>query len=86
MCLKHASKMLDDEEGSINNIDAVIICEKPKISEHSEKIQENIAKILKISKQKISIKGKTSESIGFIGRNEGIAVIVNTAIKIKEKI
>ena len=43
----------------------------------------NIAKILNINVQKISIKGKTSESIGFIGREEGIAAMVSTAIQIK---
>ena len=36
-----------------------------------------------INEQKISIKGKTSESIGFIGRKEGIATFVSTAIQIK---
>ena len=47
-------------------------------------MQKNIAKILNINSQIISIKGKTSESIGFIGRQEGIAVMVSTAIQIKD--
>ena len=45
-------------------------------------MKENIAKILNINSKRISIKGKTSESIGFIGRQEGIAAMVNTSIKI----
>ncbi len=81
--LKHASKMLQNEKGIINNIDATIVCEKPKIIDYSKKMQKNIAKILDINEQKISIKGKTSESIGFIGRQEGIAAMVSTAIQIK---
>ena len=81
--LKHASKLLQIEKGIINNIDAVIICEKPKILDYSKKIKKNIAKILNINEQKISIKGKTSESIGFIGRKEGIAAMVSTAIQVK---
>ncbi len=81
--LKHASKLLQNEKGIINNIDATIVCEKPKIIDYSKKMKKNIAKILKINEQKISIKGKTSESIGFIGRKEGIAAMVSTAIQIK---
>ncbi len=82
--LKHASNLLQQEGGTINNIDAIIVCEKPKILDYSKQMQRNIAKILNINNKKISIKGKTSESIGFIGRQEGIAAMVSTAILIKE--
>ncbi len=82
--LKHASKLLQNEKGRINNIDATIICERPKILNYSKLMQKNIAKILNIDEQRISIKGKTSESIGFIGRQEGIAALVSTAIQIKD--
>ena len=81
--LKHACKLLQNEQGIINNIDAIIVCEKPKIIDYSQEMKINIAKILNINEQKISIKGKTSESIGFIGREEGIAAMVSTAIQIK---
>ena len=81
--LKHASTLLHNEEGIINNIDATIVCEKPKILDYSKKMKKNIAKILSINEQKVSIKGKTSESIGFIGRQEGIVAMVSTAIQIK---
>ena len=84
--LKHASIMLKKEKGKINNIDTVIICEKPKILNYSKQIAENIAKILNINPQRISIKGKTSESVGFIGRQEGIAAMAITSVQITEKI
>ncbi|MDC0456694.1 2-C-methyl-D-erythritol 2,4-cyclodiphosphate synthase [Alphaproteobacteria bacterium] len=82
--LKYASDLLQEANGKINNIDAVVICEKPKILDYSELIQDNIAQILNINPKRISIKGKTSESLGFIGRQEGIAAMVNTSIKINE--
>ena len=81
--LTHASRLLQNEKGIINNIDAVIICEKPKILDYSKKMKKNIAKLLNINEQKVSIKGKTSESIGFVGRKEGIAALVSTAIQVK---
>ena len=82
--LKHASTMLKKEKGRINNIDTVIICEKPKILDYSREIRTNIAKILEIDPKNISIKGKTSESIGFIGRHEGIAAMAITSAQIPE--
>ncbi len=84
--LKLASIMLKKEKGKINNIDTVIICEKPKILNYSKVITENVAKILNINPLRISIKGKTSESVGFIGRQEGIAAMATTSVQIIEKI
>ena len=84
--LIHASNLLNKKNGKINNIDAVIICEKPKILDYSDLIQKNIARILNINPKRISIKGKTSESIGFIGRQEGIAAMVNTSIRMIDDI
>ena len=76
--------MLKKEKGKINNIDTVIICEKPKILNYSQKIVENIGRILDINPKRISIKGKTSESMGFIGRQEGIAAMAITSAQIPE--
>ncbi|RPH07512.1 MAG: 2-C-methyl-D-erythritol 2,4-cyclodiphosphate synthase [Alphaproteobacteria bacterium TMED194] len=80
--LKYASNLLKEVGGIINNIDAIVICEKPKILNYSQEIKDNIATILKINPKIISIKGKTSESIGFIGRQEGIAAMVVTSAQV----
>ena len=80
--LKYASKLLREVGGKINNIDAIVICEKPKILNYSQEIKDNIAKILEINPKIISVKGKTSESIGFIGRQEGIAAMVVTSAQV----
>ena len=80
--LKYASKLLREVGGIINNIDAIVICEKPKILNYSQEIKDNIAKILEINPKIISVKGKTSESIGFIGRQEGIAAMVVTSAQV----
>jgi len=82
--LEHASKLLKELDGKINNIDATIICEKPKILDFSEEIRENIANILAVNSKIISVKGKTSESIGFIGRQEGIAAMAVTCAQVKD--
>jgi 2-C-methyl-D-erythritol 4-phosphate cytidylyltransferase/2-C-methyl-D-erythritol 2,4-cyclodiphosphate synthase len=72
--LRHAQQLILDKGGIINFIDATIICETPKISPHREAIQKNIAQILNLSPERISIKATTTEKLGFTGRSEGIAV------------
>jgi|TARA_B110000285_G_scaffold46928_1_gene52836 2-C-methyl-D-erythritol 4-phosphate cytidylyltransferase/2-C-methyl-D-erythritol 2,4-cyclodiphosphate synthase len=84
--LNQAAILLKEKSGKIINIDAVVICEKPKILDYSNQIKERIGNILKINPNRISIKGKTSENVGFIGREEGIAVIANTSIQIIDDI
>jgi 2-C-methyl-D-erythritol 2,4-cyclodiphosphate synthase len=58
----------------IVNIDAVIIAEEPKVSPYREKIKARLSEILGIDITSISVKGKTTEGLGFTGRKEGIAV------------
>ena len=84
--LKETCLLLKKQKAKINNIDAVIICEQPKILSYSKEMIKNISNILKINPSRISIKGKTSESIGFIGRKEGIAAIVNSSIQVIDNI
>ena len=58
----------------IINIDITIIAQIPKIDPYKSEIKDMLSKILKIPKVKLNIKATTSEKLGFIGREEGIAV------------
>jgi 2-C-methyl-D-erythritol 2,4-cyclodiphosphate synthase len=58
----------------IVNIDAVIIAEEPKVSPYRETIKVRLSEILGIDITSVSVKGKTTEGLGFTGRKEGIAV------------
>ena len=73
-----------NRNGKIIHIDIVVITEIPKISTYSFKIKRNISKLLGINVSKISIKGKSNEGIGSIGRKEGIAVFTNSTLSFKE--
>ena len=69
----------------VNNVDITVICEKPKISKYKEKMKEKIAKILNIKKNIVNIKGTTTEKLGFLGREEGIACqVIVSVYKINE--
>ncbi|NIM06832.1 MAG: 2-C-methyl-D-erythritol 4-phosphate cytidylyltransferase [Armatimonadetes bacterium] len=54
-------------------LDIVVAAEEPKIAPHSQQMRENLARALEVDPACISLKGKTTEGIGFIGRKEGIA-------------
>jgi 2-C-methyl-D-erythritol 4-phosphate cytidylyltransferase/2-C-methyl-D-erythritol 2,4-cyclodiphosphate synthase len=70
--LKKCLKMMEEKNIIIGNIDSVIFLEKPKLGNYKEKIRKNIAKILKVPKEKISIKAKTFEKMGMIGKEMAI--------------
>ena len=65
--------ILEKKGFAVGNIDATVICQKPKIAPHIEKMRENMAEALNIDADRINIKGTTTEHLGFTGRGEGIA-------------
>lgn len=71
--LEQVGYMVREQGYSISNIDATVVCERPKISPYVEQMIEKIAKTLTIDKGQINIKGTTTEKLGFTGRKEGIA-------------
>jgi len=54
------------------NVDITIILEKPKLSEYKEKMKNQIAALCNLPVERINIKAKTSEKMGFVGRSEGV--------------
>ena len=71
--LKKAGECLSELGGKIINIDATLICERPKINPHRDAMAANISNILGLNPACVSIKATTTEQLGFIGRSEGIA-------------
>ncbi len=67
----------------ISNIDTTIVLESPKIRPFVPEMVQNLAQVLHIAGKDLNIKAKTNEGMGFIGRNEGIAVF---AVVILEKV
>jgi 2-C-methyl-D-erythritol 4-phosphate cytidylyltransferase/2-C-methyl-D-erythritol 2,4-cyclodiphosphate synthase len=71
--LSYANNMLLEKKGGIVNIDITIICEKPKVMPYNMKMRQNIAKILGVSVEQVSVKATTTEKMGFLGTRQGIA-------------
>ena len=74
--LQKINDLLSERNAKIINIDSVLMLEMPKISPYTEEMKNMLSQILKIQKERISIKAKTNEGMGFVGKKEGIASIV----------
>ena len=81
--LEHALKLLHEAKGEIINIDCTVICEAPKVMPHAQKIRENLASIIKIPQERISIKATTTEKLGFLGKGEGLGCTATILVLLK---
>ena len=61
------------EGWEVSNVDAVVICERPKIRDYREEMRWNLAEALGVEPSRVSVRGTTTERLGFTGRGEGIA-------------
>lgn len=78
--LKHAVSMVRAEGYEVSNVDCTLVCELPKIGPHAEAMQTELARIMDLPSDCISVKATTSERLGFTGRGEGIAAIATAAL------
>lgn len=73
MFLEHIATMLGEHLAMISHIDAVVICERPKLGPHFPAMKRALAKSLKIDPAQINLKAKTNEGVDSVGRGEAIA-------------
>jgi len=71
--LEHAFILIQEKGFSIENVDSVIILQKPALAPHILEMRKNIAQILSVDLDQISVKATTTDNLGYIGNNEGIA-------------
>ena len=71
--LKETKKIIENQGFEIGNIDSTIICEKPKLKNFILPMRQNIADDLQIPLDSVSVKAKTNETLGYLGRSEGIS-------------
>ena len=71
--LSRVQKMIEEKGFCCENLDSIIIAEKPKLKSYLGEMRENLASVLKINIDQLSIKATTTEHMGFTGREEGIA-------------
>jgi 2-C-methyl-D-erythritol 4-phosphate cytidylyltransferase/2-C-methyl-D-erythritol 2,4-cyclodiphosphate synthase len=71
--LAYAAALVRERGGTIASVDVTVICERPKIAPHRDRMIQQVAAILEISADRVSVKATTTERLGFLGRGEGIA-------------
>jgi 2-C-methyl-D-erythritol 2,4-cyclodiphosphate synthase len=71
--LRHVVALLKAKKFVVNNIDATVICEAPKLSQFTIQMCQNIANDCNVYVSQVNVKATTTEKLGFTGRGEGIA-------------
>lgn len=82
--LRHVGRLIADEGYSIENIDSMLLMERPKVAPHIMAMRENIAQCLGIDVGKVAVKATTNEKLGYIGREEGVAAHAVCLIGVKK--
>ena len=79
--LKEVKKLLDEHCFVIENIDATIIAQRPKLLPYMEEMKKNVASALGLTGDRVNIKATTTEKLGFEGRGEGISATAVVLLK-----
>ena len=72
--LRRAVEVVRAEGLAVGNVDATVILERPRLAPYIDQMRANLAAVLGVSLDRVSIKGKTNEGLGEIGRGEAVAV------------
>lgn len=78
--LERVKKIIEEKGFLINNVDATVVMENPKLAPYAASMVANIARTLEIAEADVNVKAKTNEGMGFTGRNEGVAVFATACV------
>lgn len=71
--LRHAVQLANASGARILHVDVTLLCERPKIGPHRERMRQRTAEVLGLPIERVSVKATTTERMGFLGREEGLA-------------
>ena len=78
--LRHAVELAGQMGYRISNVDCTLVCEYPKIGPHAPAMRDEMARIMCLRADQVSVKATTSERLGFTGRSEGIASLATACL------
>jgi len=73
--LERTLRLVEERNYQVVNVDLTIVAERPRVAPHAAAMADTLAPYLRTSPGSISVKGKTNEGMGWIGRGEGLAVL-----------
>lgn len=85
LLLKEIARMIREKDFEINNVDSTVVLEQPKLLPHIGEMRRNIANALNIPDSRVSIKATTAETMGFVGRGEGVQAYATALIQQRER-
>jgi 2-C-methyl-D-erythritol 4-phosphate cytidylyltransferase/2-C-methyl-D-erythritol 2,4-cyclodiphosphate synthase len=80
--LAEAAAKVERRGGAIAHLDLTIIAEAPRIGPHREAMRARIASICSVPVERVAVKATTNESLGFVGRGEGIAAMATATVRL----
>jgi 2-C-methyl-D-erythritol 4-phosphate cytidylyltransferase/2-C-methyl-D-erythritol 2,4-cyclodiphosphate synthase len=80
--LRHAADLIDARGGRVVNVDVTLICERPKIKPYRDLMRTRLAELLDLRIDQVSVKATTSETMGFTGREEGLAALAVASVEL----
>lgn len=72
--LRRAAEVVREQGYRVGNVDITVVCESPKIGPHASAMARRLGEAIGVPPGDVSVKGKSNEGLGWIGRGEGIAV------------
>jgi 2-C-methyl-D-erythritol 2,4-cyclodiphosphate synthase len=82
--LRRVRSVLDEKSIRLHNIDATLIAEEPRIAPHLAEMKNRVGAALGLSPARVGIKATTNESMGFLGRGEGMAALATACVNLPE--
>ncbi len=81
LLLERIKKVLIEHGWRVNNVDATIVAEQPRLRDFIDRMRQQLSQTLAIDVSRVSVKASTSEGIGFVGRGEGMAAFAVALIE-----
>ena len=79
--LKKVVKIAHDERFTVNNLDATVVVQEPKLTTYLNDMEERLSGVLEVDPQVVNVKATTTEGLGFCGREEGLAAYVVVTLR-----
>lgn len=83
--LQRVNQLLADKNYSVVNVDSIVVAQRPKLAPHIPLMRQRIADLLELDIDRVSVKAKTEEGLGFTGSGEGIAAHAVVLIEVVDR-
>jgi 2-C-methyl-D-erythritol 2,4-cyclodiphosphate synthase len=84
LLLGHVVALVRERGGSLVNVDATVLAQAPRLAPHLPAMAKRLADVLALPVDRVSVKAKSPEGLGLVGRREGIAAMATVSLEVRE--